>query len=254
MRASFVAGNWKMNGTQADCCALVRALLPELSSFNTIDIAVFPPFCYIPSVASELTNSRIAWGGQNVSDCESGAYTGEIAASMLIDLACRYVIVGHSERRHFYHESNEKVAEKVAQAIAHNLTPIVCVGETKQQRESGQTFAVIQQQIAAVLALPQGIEYFKTAVIAYEPVWAIGTGLTASPEQAQAVHAAIRATIADENADIAQSLRILYGGSVKPTNACGLFAMADIDGALVGGASLNADDFIAICRSAVNSI
>lgn len=249
MRKILVAGNWKMNGSQAMVKSLLEALLEGSRDDANVDMAVFPPAPYLGQVQSLLENSSIAWGGQTVNPVEKGAHTGEVANSMLLDFACRYVLVGHSERRAIYGESDQDVAERFASALEAGLVPVLCVGETLEERESGITEAVVARQIDAVLA-KSGIEAFANAIVAYEPVWAIGTGLTASPEQAQAVHAFIRDKFAALDAIIAGQLRILYGGSVNGSNAADLFAREDIDGGLVGGASLKAEDFLAI-RNAV---
>jgi len=202
-------------------------------------------------VADRLAHSDVAWGGQNLCQIpESGAYTGEISAAMLRDFDCRYVIVGHSERRNIYGESDALVATKMMAARQTSLVPIVCVGELLEQRQGGDTEAVVGRQLDALLAMEGGLEALRHAVVAYEPVWAIGTGMTATPQQAQEVHAFIRARLAQHDQDLAQQLRILYGGSVKPENADELFNMRDIDGGLIGGASLQAEDFLAICRAA----
>ncbi len=245
MRRKLVVGNWKMHGSHAANAELLsglKAALPLLA-----DAAVCAPFPYLAEVALTLTGQSIAWGAQDCSAHEQGAYTGEVAAPMLAELGCRYVIVGHSERRAYHAESDQLVADKAKAAIAHRLTPIVCVGETLAERDAGQTEAVVKRQLSAVIhtlthCVPQ-------IVVAYEPVWAIGTGRTATPEQAQAVHAVLRAQLraATPKAD---EMRLLYGGSVKPDNAKTLFGQADIDGGLIGGASLKAADFVAICRAA----
>ena len=249
MRKILVAGNWKMHGSQVMVKSLLEALLEGSRDNANVDMAVFPPFPYLGQVQSLLEGSTIAWGGQTVNPVEKGAHTGEVANAMLLDFGCRYVLVGHSERRTVYGESDQDVAERFASALEAGLVPVLCVGETLEERESGTTEAVVARQIDAVLA-KSGIEAFANAIVAYEPVWAIGTGLTASPEQAQAVHAFIRNKFAALDAIIAGQLRILYGGSVNGSNATDLFAREDIDGGLVGGASLKAEDFLAI-RNAV---
>lgn len=246
MRKKFVAGNWKMNGSLAENAALLAAIKPALVG---IEVAVCVPFPYLAQVQAALTGSSIAWGAQNLSEQGKGAYTGEVSAAMLLDFACRYVIVGHSERRSLYGESDELVAKKYIAAQAAGLTPILCVGESLQERESGVTEQVVARQLDAVISAA-GVTSLAKAVVAYEPVWAIGTGKTASPEQAQAVHAFIRGKIAALDAGIAAGLVIQYGGSVKASNAAELMAQPDIDGGLIGGASLVADEFIAICRAA----
>jgi triosephosphate isomerase len=247
MRRKLVAGNWKMHGSRAMASSLVAEVVASLP--KRVDIAVLPPFPYLGELIEKYDASGLAFGAQDVSERRRGAYTGEVSAEMLVDVGCRYVLVGHSERRQYHEESNELVAAKFDVAREAGLTPILCVGETLEQRESGTTESVIGLQIDAVLQRC-GIEAFLTAVIAYEPVWAIGTGRVATPEQAQAVHRHLRGKLARENATIAGSLRILYGGSVKPDSAAGLFSQPDIDGGLIGGASLVAADFLAICAAA----
>lgn len=214
-----------------------------------VECAVCVPYPYLAQAQQELAKTEVSWGAQNLSEQVSGAFTGEVSAAMLKDFGCRYVIVGHSERRALYAEDDGLVAKKFKQALAGGLVPILCVGETLVQRESGQTAEVVAAQLDAVLDAA-GVEVFAGAVVAYEPVWAIGTGLTASPAQAQAVHEGIRARLAVRNAEVAAGVRVLYGGSVKAGNAAELFAKPDIDGALVGGASLVAEEFVAICRAA----
>lgn len=250
MRQKLVAGNWKMNGRLETNAQLLAAITAEVSKMQGVSAAVCVPYPYLAQVESQLTGTVVSWGAQNLSEHASGAYTGEVNASMLQDFACRYVLVGHSERRSLYGESSELVAEKFAVALAAGLTPILCVGETLEERESGRTMQVVGEQMDAVLKRV-GVAAFSKAVVAYEPVWAIGTGKTATSAQAEEVHAAIRAQIAKADAKVAASLQILYGGSVKPSNAAELFGMPDIDGGLIGGASLVADDFLAICRAAV---
>ncbi len=248
MRRPFVAGNWKMNGSVASNKALLDGIKAGLAAVTSTDVAVCPPFVYLRDVAGQLQGTTVALGAQNLSEQSAGAYTGEISATMLLDLGCRYVIVGHSERRAIYGESDVLVAKKFATARKAGLIPILCVGELLEEREAGTTEQVIARQLDAVLAL-EGIAAFAQAVVAYEPVWAIGTGKTASPDQAQAVHAFIRNKLAAQDATIADKLRILYGGSVKASNAVELFGMADIDGGLIGGAALQAEEFLAICRA-----
>ncbi len=246
MRRKLVVGNWKMNGSRAANAELLAGLRAKQAEWPG-DAAVCAPFPYLAQVAELLAGSSIAWGAQDCSVHESGAYTGEVAASMLAEFGCRYVIVGHSERRALHGEGDQLVADKAKAALAHQLTPIVCVGETLAQREAGETANVVKRQLSVVIhTLAHCI---SQVVVAYEPVWAIGTGLTASPEQAQAVHALLRAQLhaATEKAD---KMLILYGGSVKADNAATLFAQPDIDGGLIGGASLKAADFAAICRAA----
>ncbi len=250
MRRRLVAGNWKMHGSAATAAELVRAILADVPA--GVDVAVFPPSVYVAALASSSAGTALAFGVQDVSEHAQGAYTGEIAAAMAHDIGCRYTLVGHSERRQYHAESNERVAAKFGQAQAAGLIPVLCVGETLEQREAWQTEAVVGAQIAAVIEAC-GIAAFADAVVAYEPVWAIGTGRTASAEQAQAVHAFIRSQLAIHDATLANLLRILYGGSVKPANAVELFAQADVDGGLIGGASLVAADFLKICEAALQA-
>ncbi len=249
MRQPLVAGNWKMNGTRASVPALLDGIKAGIGGITRVEVAVCPPFPFLPIAEEALSGTSIAWGAQNVSTEASGAFTGEVAAAMIRDFGCRYVIVGHSERRQYYGEDNRLVARKEAIAREHGLIPILCVGETLAQREAGITEEVVADQLDAVLEL-SGVEAFASTVIAYEPVWAIGTGLTATPEQAQEVHAFIRGRIAAKDPAIAAGVRILYGGSMKPENAAELVAQPDIDGGLIGGASLKATDFLAICAAA----
>jgi len=248
-RRRLVAGNWKMNGAGADARTLVEGILGGLDGVDqATEVAVFPPAPYLALVRELAAGSRLAWGGQTVSEHASGAFTGEVAAAMLADLDCRYVLVGHSERRQLFGESDAEVAAKFVAAQDAGLVPVLCVGETLEERESGTTDAVVRRQIDAVLDT-RGIGAFREALVAYEPVWAIGTGKTATPDQAQAVHAMIRTHLASLDGTIADSLRILYGGSVKGGNAAELFAMDDIDGGLIGGASLAHEEFMTICRA-----
>lgn len=253
MRQPLVAGNWKMNGSTASVRELLEGVKGGVGDVSKCGVAVCPPFVYVPQAQEALAGSTIAWGAQNLSTERSGAFTGEIAASMLLDFDCTYVIVGHSERRSLYGEDDALIARKFAVARAAGLKPILCVGETLDEREQGVTEAVVARQIDAVIGL-EGVEALADGVVAYEPVWAIGTGKTATPEQAQDVHAFIRSRIAERNADVAQGLRILYGGSMKPGNAVDLMAKEDIDGGLIGGASLVADDFLGICKAAHDSV
>lgn len=248
MREKMVAGNWKMHGSLVDNKQLLDEVAAGVDGLKEARLAVCVPYPYLSSVQDALRSTNIAWGAQNVSQYEKGAYTGEVSTSMLKDFGCRYVIVGHSERRTLFGENNTIVAEKYLAAQRAGITPILCVGETLEQREAGTTERVIEDQLTAVIRLA-GIESLSQAVVAYEPIWAIGTGKTASPQQAQDVHSFIRTGIANENASIARELAILYGGSVKANNAPELFAMPDIDGGLIGGASLIASEFIAICRA-----
>ncbi len=251
MREKLVVGNWKMHGNLTENKQLLSAINASLDGLHGAQFAVCVPYPYLPSVQNTLQNTNISWGAQNVSQYEKGAYTGEVSVSMLIDFGCTYVIVGHSERRTLFGEDNHSIAEKYAATQQAGLMPILCVGETLEQREAGATEQIIQEQLMAVVNVA-GIESFSKAVIAYEPVWAIGTGKTASPQQAQSVHAFIRNGIAIQNVNLANELTILYGGSVKANNASELFAMPDIDGGLIGGASLVANDFITICRALNN--
>ncbi|MEO8079322.1 MAG: triose-phosphate isomerase [Caldimonas sp.] len=245
-RRGLVVGNWKMNGNRAANGALLAAL--KAAGPFTVDVSVCAPFPYLGEVRDALGGSAVAWGAQDCSSHASGAFTGEVSAAMLAEFGCRHVIVGHSERRTLHGESDGLVAEKAERALAAGLVPIVCVGETLAERDAGRTEAVVTRQLAAAIdALGARID---EVVVAYEPVWAIGTGRTASPEEAQAVHAILRAQLAAASPAAAASLRILYGGSVKGDNAAQLFAQDDIDGGLVGGASLNAGDFAAICAAA----
>jgi triosephosphate isomerase len=238
-RARLVAGNWKMNGSRAANAALLDAILESIGRESGVESAVCPPFAYLEQVSGRLRGSAIALGAQNVSEHAQGAYTGEVSAAMVKEFGCRYVIVGHSERRQLYGERDAQVAAKFAAALAAGLTPILCVGETLEEREAGRTEEVVARQLDAVTKNSS----FGTAVLAYEPVWAIGTGRNATPEQAQAVHEFLRARAFPET-------RILYGGSVKASNAAAIFAMPDVDGGLIGGASLVAKEFIEIVKAA----
>ena len=250
MRRPFVAGNWKMNSNTATANDLAVTVCARVDDFSSVDVALCPPFVYLSAVAAALGSSPVVLGAQNVSEFDSGAHTGEIAPDMLRDVGCRLVLVGHSERRALYAESDRQVAAKFVNAAAHGLTPVLCVGETLAEREAGQTEAVVSRQLSAVLgtAAPAAL---AEAVIAYEPVWAIGTGRTATPEQANEVHAHLRGMLNSHATGLGDQLRIIYGGSVKGSNANELFAMPDIDGGLIGGASLQADQFIEICQAAV---
>ena len=238
-----------MNGSSAANKELVDGLIAGASAVADVELLVCPPFPYLSSVAQMLGDSEIVLGGQTMSEYEAGAYTGEVAGSMLRDLGCAYVIVGHSERRALFGESSDDVARKYQAALDVGLRPILCVGETLEQRESGSTESVIDEQLNAVVG-GSGAGSFADAVIAYEPVWAIGTGVTATPDQAQDVHRHIRATLAKHDKSVAEAVRILYGGSVKGDNAAGLFSKPDIDGGLIGGASLKPADFLAIADAA----
>jgi triosephosphate isomerase len=249
MRRILVAGNWKLNGSKQNTKELIDGILHGMSAVKNADVAVCPPFVYIPQAAELLASTQVAWGAQNCSQHNAGAYTGEVAAPMLKEFGCTYVILGHSERRSIYNESNDEIVQKFIAVKSAGLIPILCVGELLTEREAGKTEAVVAEQLDAVLNVT-GIEEFENVVIAYEPVWAIGTGVTATPEQAQEVHAFIRQRLAAKNAAIAENVQILYGGSVKPDNAAELFANSDIDGGLIGGASLQADSFLGICTAA----
>jgi triosephosphate isomerase len=250
MRKPLVAGNWKMNGARAEAEALIKAIKSGLGATVTARVAVCPPYIYLAEVKSLLQGSSVVLGAQNMSQRNNGAFTGEISAAMLLDVGCEYVILGHSERRAFYGEDDALVAEKVIAASKAGLKPILCVGELLAERESGQTEVVVARQLDVLLNNADGLAALQGAVIAYEPVWAIGTGKTASPEQAQEVHEFVRQRIAVKDAALAARIQLLYGGSVKGSNAEELFAQADIDGGLIGGASLNAEEFLTICRAA----
>lgn len=251
MRRPLVAGNWKMHGTRSSVAELIKGLR-QLALPTGVDVAVLPPCLYINQVLQGLDGKAVAVGAQNCAiEPMQGALTGEIAASQLADAGCSLVLVGHSERRQVLGESDGVISRKFAAAQSCGLVPVLCVGETREQREAGKTLEVVGRQLSSVIE-DLGVGAFSRAVVAYEPVWAIGTGLTASPEEAQEVHAAIRAQLAAENAEVARGVRLLYGGSVKAANAVELFGMPDIDGGLIGGASLNADEFGAICRAAGN--
>ena len=249
MRQPLVAGNWKMYGSRAENAALARSLLDLVRPESGTEVLVCPPFVYLWDVGRLLKDTDVALGAQSVCAEPLGAFTGEVSAAMLKDVGCRYVLVGHSERRQLYGEGDALVARKFVAAQSQGLVPVLCVGETLEQREGERTAQVVARQLDAVLAV-SGAGALAKAVIAYEPVWAIGTGRTASPEQAQDVHAMIRGKVAALDATIAASVRILYGGSVKASNARELFAMPDIDGGLVSGASLKADEFARICAAA----
>lgn len=249
MRNILVAGNWKMNGNSASNADLVAGVVAGAPDAGSVELLVCPPFPYLAAVVQATEGSKVAVGAQNVSEHDSGAFTGEVAPAMLGDIGCDYVIVGHSERRTLYGETSAAVAAKFKAAQAAGLKPILCVGETLEERRAEQTESVVDEQLNAVLDLV-GIAAFRNAVIAYEPVWAIGTGMTATPEQAQDVHAHIRELLAGHDAAVAQGVQILYGGSMKGENAAGLLAKPDIDGGLIGGASLKAPDFLAIAEAA----
>ena len=249
MRQPLVAGNWKMHGSRAENASLVSGLLDLLQPGKRAEILLCPPFPYLMETGRLLKDSGVALGAQSVCAELQGAFTGEVSAAMLKDVGCRYVLVGHSERRQLFGESDALVARKFVVAQGQGLVPVLCVGETLEERERDQTTSVVSRQLEAVLAVT-GVHSLARAVIAYEPIWAIGTGRTASPEQAQEVHAMIRSKVAERDGTIGGSVRILYGGSVKASNAQELFAMPDIDGGLVGGASLKADEFARICAGA----
>lgn len=249
MRDFLVAGNWKMNGSTAANAELVAGIVAGVPAGSGFSLLVCPPFPYLASVVALAAGSAVKVGAQNVSEHEKGAFTGEVAPSMLADIGCDYVIIGHSERRALYGETSAQVAAKFLAAQAAGITPILCLGESLAEREAGTTEAVIDEQLDAVLEAA-GVDAFAHAVIAYEPVWAIGTGMTASPEQAQDVHRHIRGRLAAQNENIAAGVQILYGGSMKGENAAGLLGQPDIDGGLIGGASLKADDFLAIAKAA----
>lgn len=252
MRNLLIIGNWKMHGNWETSHALLHRLHESLNKFpNAIKIGVCPPFVYLERTHNFLSShqSLIKLGAQDVSTEENGAYTGQISAAMLQDVGCEWVIVGHSERRHILNESSEQVAQKAMMALKSKLTPIICIGETLKERENSRTQQVLAEQLAPVLALGDNL---SKIVVAYEPVWAIGTGLSATPEQAQEIHAWVREEVAKVDQNVAQSLPILYGGSVKPSNALELFGCPDVDGGLIGGASLDAGTFFEICKSAYN--
>ena len=251
MREILVAGNWKMNSSTSASDELVDGIVAGVPAGSGFQLLVCPPFPYLASVAARVAGSAVKLGAQNVSEHDAGAYTGEVAPSMLRDIGCEFVIVGHSERRAMYGESSADVAAKFQSAQAAGLTPILCIGETLTEREQGSTEAVVDEQLGAVIDAA-GIAAFGAAVIAYEPVWAIGTGMTATPEQAQDVHQHIRGQLEAKDSAVAAGVQILYGGSMKGDNAAGLLAMPDIDGGLIGGASLKAGDFLAIAAAAAS--
>ncbi len=249
MRQPIIAGNWKMNGSRESITTLLAGIKAGIGDVKKAEVAVCVPYIYIPMVSEALAGTTIAWGGQNLSTEAAGAFTGEISAAMLLDFGCKYVTVGHSERRTLYGETDELVAKKYGVALAAGLTPILCIGETLEEREKNITEEVCARQIQAVIDM-HGIASIGKGVIAYEPVWAIGTGKTASPQQAQDVHAFIRGMIAKQDKAVADGVRIQYGGSMNAANAAELLAMEDIDGGLIGGASLKAEDFLTICKAA----
>ena len=248
MRQKLVAGNWKLNGSKASIESLMGGILAGLEGMDNVAVAVCPPYVYIPMTQTLVAGSRIGLGSQDIADQDAGAFTGEVSGAMLKEFGCDYAIVGHSERRAIYGEQDADTARKFAAARKHGLKPILCVGETLEEREAGITEAVVARQLDAVIAL-EGVEALTDGVIAYEPVWAIGTGKTASPEQAQQVHAVLRAQLAAAS-DKAARIRLLYGGSMNAANAAELLAQPDIDGGLVGGASLKAADFLQIVAAA----
>jgi len=249
MRQKLVAGNWKMNGSKASIKELLDGIKKGIGDVASAEVAVCPPFVYLGEVEAQLTGTPVVWGAQNLSIEEKGAFTGEVAASMLNDFNCKYVIVGHSERRTLYGEDDALVAKKYAVARAAGLKPILCIGETLEERDKGVTEDVVGRQLEAVIDA-EGVAALADGVLAYEPVWAIGTGKTASPEQAQEVHRFIRSLIAEKDAAVAEKVQILYGGSMNAGNAAELLSQPDIDGGLIGGASLKAEDFLSICRAA----
>ncbi|WP_232522306.1 triose-phosphate isomerase [Marinimicrobium alkaliphilum] len=245
-RRPLVVANWKLNGSRRSNQALLEALVAGWKAQSgSAEVAICPPFIYLPQAAELLEKSEFYLGGQNLSQYSEGAYTGEVSGKMLAETGCRYVIIGHSERRQLFNETDELVAEKFAAALSHGLTPILCVGESLEECDGGHTLAVVGRQLGVVID-KVGLEAFARAVVAYEPVWAIGTGRHATPADAQRVHAYIRERLGVQG----ETIQVLYGGSVKPDNAPELFAMADIDGGLIGGASLKSEDFLAICRAA----
>ena len=247
MRHTLIAGNWKMNGTLESVIQLVEGI--KAGDAGSAQLVVCPPSIFLMKVGAMLEGSSVALGAQNVCDHASGAYTGEVSAEMLKEVGCQYAIVGHSERRALYNESDELVAARFAMAVQAGLRPILCVGETQAEREQGITETVVSRQLDAVIDT-QGVGILASSVIAYEPVWAIGTGQVATPQQAQAIHAYIRGKIAALDAAVADKVQILYGGSMNPGNAGELLSQVDIDGGLIGGASLNAADFLAIGQAA----
>jgi triosephosphate isomerase len=254
MRKPTVAGNWKMNGDLENTKCLVAAILKGLEKIENTEVIIFPPYVYLDSVGQQIRNVKISYhsqllcGVQDICENDNGAFTGEISTTMLKDFYCTHIIIGHSERRHIYKENNELCAKKFLISANEGYVPILCLGETLEERNNDQTQEVIAAQLEAVIATA-GIESFQNSIIAYEPVWAIGTGQTASPEQAQNVHEYIRTVITKYSQDCANDIRILYGGSVNAKNAKSIFSMPDIDGGLIGGASLNEKDFLTICES-----
>jgi len=254
MRKPILIANWKMNGSLHSNQALLVRMLAKLRPFRkTIDMAICPPFPYLFQVRDLLGYTGIALGAQNASRARSGAHTGEVSATMLQEMGCRYVLVGHSERRALYHESDDDVATRFRQVLSAGMTPVLCVGETLEEREHGQTMAVIERQIQAVID-HSGMSGLAGSIVAYEPVWAIGTGRTATPEQVADTHRAIRQFLENCDAGAGQSMRIVYGGSVKAANAAALFATPEVDGGLIGGASLQADEFSSIAAALANTV
>jgi len=252
MRTPLVVGNWKMHGGVSEARTLATAIRDGLKRPRGVEVAVCPPFTALAAVAEVLTGSPIAWGGQNCHWEDKGAFTGEIAPGMLTELGCRYVLLGHSERRHFFRETDEEINHKITAALRHQLVPVLCLGETEEERRQGLTFTVVEGQLRTGWA-GLGAEDIARTVLAYEPVWAIGTGVTATPAQAAEVHGYLRGLVSElASKEIAQSLRILYGGSVKPENAAELTQEPDIDGSLVGGASLQPQSFITIAKKSAS--
>jgi len=252
MRTPLVIGNWKMHGSIADARALAGGIRDGLKRFRGVEVAICPPFTALPAVAETLAGSSIAWGAQNCHWEDKGAFTGEIAAVMLAELGCRYVLLGHSERRHIFRETDEEINRKVTAALGHGLVPVLCVGETEEERRQGLTFTVVEGQLRTGWA-GLGAEEIARTVLAYEPVWAIGTGVTATPAQAAEVHGYLRGLVSElATKEVAQSFRILYGGSVKPDNAAELTQEPDIDGSLVGGASLVVQSFVTIVKKSAS--
>jgi len=254
MRKALVIGNWKMNGAFKANEALLQAISSgrDDTALAAVDIAVCPPFVYLAQVHSLLAGSKVELGAQNVCADTAGAFTGEVSAGMLREFACRWVIVGHSERRSLYGEADAEVSRKVERVLSEGMTPVVCVGETLEEREAGQALQRVCEQLDAAIKMLSN-QQAAEIVVAYEPVWAIGTGLTASPEQAQEVHRKLREQLRERSLELGEKVRILYGGSVNSANADALFAQPDIDGGLIGGASLKAEDFLAICRAAAGA-
>jgi triosephosphate isomerase (TIM) len=249
-RKKIIAGNWKMNGTRASVAELISGIKAGIPQNDNVQWIVFPSYPFLSQAQQELANTKISFGAQNVSDKAKGAYTGEVSVEMLKEFGCTYVLIGHSERRSLYNETDAVVAAKFIAAAESGLSPVICVGETLAEREKGDAEKVVDRQLQAILSLNKKDLLSKT-IIAYEPVWAIGTGVTATPEQAQQMHAFIRQQLAKYDATIADNMLILYGGSMKPDNAKSLLAMADIDGGLIGGASLVINDFLAIGKSCI---